>query len=144
MTFYPLEIRGPLAFSPRPAHDREWTWRRGSIGAKYSRKPPPPAQLQLTILAYHFPSVNRQGVHFSYPGWAPLRRQATRVVQRAGWNPRKRCAENVSILAGPNGSTPLGSRDFGWDAIRGRRAQKPCPCPRLPIFNPFGVRTNPT
>ena len=41
------------------------SWRRGSIGAKYSRKPPPPAQFQLTILAYHFPRVKRQGVHSS-------------------------------------------------------------------------------
>jgi hypothetical protein len=27
----------------------------------------------------------------------------------------------------------------GWDAIRGRRAQNPRPCPRLLTFNPFGV-----
>jgi hypothetical protein len=32
---------------------------------------------------------------------------------------------------------------LGWDVIRGRRAQRPCPCPRLLIFNPFGVWTNP-
>ena len=37
--------------------------RRGSVGAKHSRKPPPPSELQLTILAYYFPRVKRQGVH---------------------------------------------------------------------------------
>jgi hypothetical protein len=36
---------------------------------------------------------------------------------------------------------PFGVEEFGWNAIRGRRAQTPCPFPRLLNFNPFGVRT---
>ena len=38
---------------------------------------------------------------------------------------------------------PLRVGKLGYDAIRGRRAQKPCPCPRLLTFHPFGVQTNP-
>ena len=64
MTFRPLEIRGePWPFRPARHMLETGLGRGGSMGAKYSRKPPPPAQLQLTILAYHFPRVNRQGVH---------------------------------------------------------------------------------
>jgi hypothetical protein len=45
--------------------------RGSSIGAKYSRKPLPPTQLQLTILAYHFPRVKKQGVHSRTPDGPP-------------------------------------------------------------------------
>ena len=66
ITFCPFEIRGaPWPFRPARHMIESGSWRRGSIGAKHSRKPSPPAQLQLTILAYQFPRVNRQGVHFS-------------------------------------------------------------------------------
>jgi hypothetical protein len=44
------------------------------------------------------------------------------------------------IRAGPNRSTPPGSVKWGRDASRGRRAQKPCPCPRLLKVNPSGFR----
>jgi hypothetical protein len=40
---------------------------------------------------------------------------------------------------GPNGATPAGSERLVV-AIRGRRAQNPCPCPRLLNFHPFGVQ----
>jgi len=36
-------------------------------------------------------------------------------------------------------STPAGSRAVVRGVVRGRRAQKSCPCPRLLNFNPFGV-----
>ena len=35
---------------------------------------------------------------------------------------------------------PLQGRTDRWVSIRGRRAQKACPCPRLLNLNPFGVR----
>ena len=37
------------------------------------------------------------------------------------------------------GFDPFGVGHLGWNAIRGQRAQTPCPCPRLLNFNPFGV-----
>jgi hypothetical protein len=40
--------------------------------------------------------------------------------------------------AGPNGSTPSGSRNLDGTPSVGGGCKTPRPCPRLLIFNPFG------
>jgi hypothetical protein len=46
--------------------------------------------------------------------------------------PRKKCLSP----RGPERFDPFRVGKLGWNTIRGRRAQKPCPCARLLIFNP--------
>jgi hypothetical protein len=69
------------------------------------------------------------GALCSPPGFScPIKSRSSQASDLSrGTNPRKRRARNVR--ARPN------------SAIRGRRAQTARPCPRLLIFNPFGVRT---
>ena len=50
-------------------------------------------------------------------------------------------SKKLSALEGTNWSTPSGSAGSVGGAVRGRRAQKARPCPRLPNLNPFGVPT---
>jgi hypothetical protein len=49
--------------------------------------------------------------------------------------------EERPAVGGAERFDPFRVEELGWDAIRGRRAQNPRPCPRLLIFNPFGVQT---
>ena len=65
--------------------------------------------------------------------------QASNVSR--GPEPRKWRARNVWARAGPKGSTPSGSRNLDDMQSVGGGRKTPRPCPRLLIFNPFGVQT---
>ena len=79
----------------------------------------------------------------SPPGFSCPRKsrssQASNVSR--GPEPRKWRARNVWARAGPKGSTPSGSRNLDGTPSVGGGRKTPRPCPRLLIFNPFGVQT---
>ena len=67
-------------------------------------------------------------------------------MKRSAGRPGSACAVTLMQASGDPGgarrltdSTPCGVGGIDRDAIRGRRAQKACPCPRLLNVNPFGV-----